>query len=140
MNSGKVGFYGLIFLAIFIFGNFYLKLNGAPARTQNARLEPFGEISVHLQTQPDPPKMGGIPITLHITDASGKSVAIDKAVFEYEFQDRAARKQEGELVSEGVFQTAAALTGVGEWTVVVRLFKGTQQTQVKFALRVMPNI
>jgi len=138
--SGKVGLLGLAFLAIFILGNFYLQLTNTPSRAQNARLDSLGEFSVHLQTQPDPPKTGGIPILLHITDSSGKSVAVDKVVYEYEFQNRGARKLEGERVSDGVFQTTAGLDSVGDWHVVVTLYKGTQQTQVTFTLRVMPNI
>jgi hypothetical protein len=138
--SGKVGKLGLAFLAIFIFGNFYLQLTSAPARTQSARLDSLGEFTAHLQTQPDPPKTGGIPLILHFTDANGKYVEVDKVVYEYEFQDRGSRKQEGERVSDGIFQTTAGLDNVGDWYVVVTLYKGTQQTQVSFTLRVMPNI
>lgn len=38
------------------------------------------------------------------------------------------------------FAATAGLDSVGEWQVRVTLFKGAQQTQVKFTLRVMPNI
>lgn len=138
--TGKIGLLGLAFLAIFIFGNFYLQLTGGPSRTQTARLDPFGDISVHLETEPDPPKTGGIPLTLHITDQSGKAIDLDKAQYEYSYQDRAARTVEGARASSGVFTAVAALTDVGDWKVRVTLFKGAVQTQVTFTLRVMANI
>ncbi len=138
--TGKFGFIGLIFLTIFIFGNFYLQLAGSPSRTQTSRLEPFGDISVHLQTQPDPPKTGGIPLILHITDSDGKNVAVDRVEYAYEFQGRTIGQLSGEAMGTGTFQAVAALTDVGEWRIRVTLFQGTQQTQVEFTLRVMANI
>lgn len=138
--TGKVGLIGLTFLTIFIFGNFYLKLTNSPSRTQSARLEPFGEISVHLETQPDPPKTGAIPLILHITDSDGKSIAVDKVHYEYSFQNRAVNLIDGEAIGAGTFKTIATLTDVGEWQVRVTVFKDTQQMQVNFILRVMANI
>ncbi len=138
--TGKIGLLGLVFLAVFIFGSFYIQLASGPARTQTARLDPFGEIRVHLETQPDPPKTGSIPLILHITDPSGKAVAVDKAHYAYSFQERSAREMDGERVADGTFQATAALTDVGEWQVYVTLFKGAQQAQVTFILRVMANI
>ncbi len=138
--TGKIGLLGLAFLAVFIFGNFYLQLAGTPPRMQTARLDPYGDISIHLETQPDPPKTGGIPLILHITDQNGKNVAVDKVHYEYSFQDRSVREMDGESAGDGTYQATAALTDVGEWQVHVTLFKGTQQTQVKFILRVMANI
>lgn len=138
--TGKFGFIGLIFLTIFIFGNFYLQLAGSPSRTQTSRLEPFGDISVHLQTQPDPPKTGGIPLILHITDSDDKNVAVDRVEYAYEFQGRTIGQLSGEAMGTGTFQAVAALTDVGEWRIRVTLFQGTQQTRVEFTLRVMANI
>lgn len=138
--TGKVALLGLVALALFIFGNFYLQLTGGPSRTQTARLDPYGDISIHLQTEPDPPKTGGIPLMLHITDASGKPIAVDKVEYEYESEKQSARTLAGEGAGEGTFKAVAALTDVGEWNIRVTLFKGTQQTQVKFSVRVMPNI
>ena len=138
--TGKIGLLGLAFLAIFIFGNFYIQLTGGPSRTQTARLDPLGDISVHLETEPDPPKTGGIPLTLHIIDQSGKPVDLDKVQYEYAFQDRALRTLEGARAGSGVFTAVASLNDVGEWKVRVTLFKGTVQTQVTFTLRVMANI
>ncbi len=138
--TGRFGLIGLTFLTIFIFGNFYLQLTGSPSRTQSTRLEPFGDISVHLQTQPDPPKTGGIPLILHITDSSGKSVAVDRVEYVYEFQGRTVGQLSGEAMGAGTFEAVAALTDVGEWKIRVTLFQGTQQTQVEFTLRVMANI
>lgn len=138
--TGKYGLIGLAFLAIFIFGNFYVQFAGSPSRTQSARLEPFGDISVHLQTQPDPPKTGGIPLILHITDSDGKNVAVDRVEYAYEFQGRTIGQLSGEAMGTGTFQAVAALTDVGEWRIRVTLFQGTQQTQVEFTLRVMANI
>ena len=138
--TGKIGLLGLAFLAIFIFGNFYIQLTGGPTRTQTARLDPLGDIGVHLETEPDPPKTGGIPLTLHITDQSGKPIDLDKVQYEYAFQDRQPRTVEGERAGSGVFTAVAALTDVGEWKVRVTLFKGIVQTQVTFTLRVMANI
>ncbi len=138
--TGKYGLIGLAFLAIFIFGNFYVQFAGSPSRTQSARLEPFGDISVHLQTQPDPPKTGGIPLILHITDSSGKSVAVDRVEYAYEFRGRTVGQLSGEEMGAGTFQAVAALTEVDEWKIRVTLFQGTQQTQVEFTLRVMANI
>lgn len=137
--TGKVGLLGLGLLAVFIFASFYIQLSGGPSRTQTARLEPYGKISVHLETQPDPPKTGGIPLILHLTDQNGKPVVVDKVHYEYAFQDRAARQMDGEKIGDA-FQATAVLTDVGEWQVHVTLFKGTQQTQVTFILRVMANI
>jgi len=138
--TGKVGLLGLAFLTLFIFGSFYIQLTGGPARTQTARLDPFGDISVHLETQPDPPKIGGIPLILHITNQSGKNVQVDRVQYDYEYQDRGVRTLNGERAGDGTFKAVAALTDVGEWQVHVTLFKGTQQAQVTFVLRVMANI
>jgi len=138
--TGKVGLLGLVFLAIFIFGSFYIQLTGAPSRTQTARLDPYGNISVHLETQPDPPKTGGIPLILHLVDQDGKPITVDKVHYEYSFQNRGVRGVDGELTGDGTFKAIAALTDVGEWQVHVTLFKGVQQTQVTFILRVMANI
>ena len=138
--TGKIGLLGLAFLAIFIFGNCFVQLTGGPSRTQTARLDPLGDISVHLETEPDPPKTGGIPLTLHIIDQSGKPVDLDKVQYEYAFQDRALRTLEGARAGSGVFTAIAALTDVGDWKVRVTLFKGTVQTQVTFTVRVGANI
>ncbi|MBI4786003.1 MAG: hypothetical protein HY782_03030 [Chloroflexi bacterium] len=138
--TGKVALLGLAFLTLFIFGNFYFTLTGGPSRTQTARLDPYGEISIHLETEPDPPKTGGIPLMLHITDPSGKSIAVDEVQYEYAFQDREPRTLKGESKGVGAFTAVAALNDVGEWQVRVTLVKGTQQTQVKFTLRVGANI
>ncbi|MBI5029265.1 MAG: hypothetical protein HZB51_01965 [Chloroflexi bacterium] len=138
--TGKVGLLGLAFLTLFIFGSFYIQLTGGPSRTQTARLDPFGDISVHLETQPDPPKTGGIPLILHLTDQSGKRVEVDKVQYDYEYQDRGVRTLKGERVDDGTFKAIATLTDVGEWQVHVTLVKGTQQTQITFILRVMANI
>ncbi len=138
--TGKIGLLGLGLLAIFIFGNFYFQLTGGPSRTQTARLDPYGDINVHLETEPDPPKTGGIPLMLHITDQNGKSVDVDQVQYEYAFQDRPIKTLKGESMGMGAFKAVAALTDVGEWQVRVTLFKGTQQTQVKFTLRVGANI
>lgn len=86
--TGKIALLGLGILAIFIFGNFYFQLSGGTSRTQTARLDPYGEISIHLETEPDPPKTGGIPLTLHITDQNGKGIEVDQVQYEYAFQDR----------------------------------------------------
>lgn len=138
--TGKIALLGLGALAIFIFGNFYFQLSGGPSRTQMARLDPYGEISIHLETQPDPPKTGGIPLMLHITDQNGKSIAVDQVEYEYAFQNREIKTLKGESVGVGAFKAVAVLTDVGEWQVRVTLFKGSQQTQVKFTLRVGANI
>ncbi len=138
--TGKVGLLGLALLAVFIFGSFYVQLTGGPSRTQTVRLDPYGNISVHLETQPDPPKTGGIPLILHLTDQNGKPVAVDKVHYAYSFQERGEREMDGERAGDGVFKATAALTDVGEWQVHVTLYKGTQQTQVSFVLRVMANI
>ena len=138
--TGKIALLGLGALAIFIFGNFYFQLSGGPSRTQTARLDPYGEISIHLETQPDPPKTGGIPLMLHITDENGKSIAVDQVEYEYAFQNREIKTLKGESMGLGAFKAVAALTDVGEWQVRVTLFKGSQQTQVKFTLRVGANI
>lgn len=138
--TGKIGLLGLAFLAIFIFGNFYIQLTGGPSRTQTARLDPFGDINIHLETEPDPPKTGGIPLTLHITDQSGKPIDLDKVQYEYSYQDRAPRTLEGERKGSGAFTAVAALTDVGDWQVSVTLFKGTVQTQATFTVRVGANI
>src|SRR5574341_5642 len=115
--TGKIGLLGLAFLAIFIFGNFYLQLTSAPSRTQVGRLDPYGDISVHLETQPDPPKTGGIPLIVHITDQSGKSIAVDKVHYEYSFQNRGVNEIDGEPMGTGIFKAIAALMDVGEWQV-----------------------
>lgn len=138
--TGKIGLLGLAFLAIFIFGNFYIQLTGGPSRTQTARLDPVGDMSVHLATEPDPPKTGGIPLTLHITDQNGKPVELDKVEYAYAFQDRAPRSLEGVRGDSGTFTAVAALTDVGDWNVRVTMFKGNAQTQVTFTVRVGANI
>ncbi len=138
--TGKVALLGLVLLAAFIFGNFYFQLTGGPSRTQSARLDPYGDINVHLETQPDPPKTGGIPLILHITDQNGKNVAMDQVQYEYVFQERGPQTVKGESMGVGTYQAVAGLTDVGEWQVRVTLFKGSQQTQVKFTLRVGANI
>ncbi len=138
--TGKIGLLGLAFLAIFIFGNFYIQLTGGPSRTQTARLDPFGDISVHLETDPDPPKTGGIPLMLHITDQGSKAIDLDKVEYEYSYQDRPPRTMEGKRKGNGAFTAVAALTDVGDWNVRVTLFKGTVQTQVTFIVRVGANI
>ncbi len=138
--TGKIALLGLGALAIFIFGNFYFQLSGGPSRTQTARLDPYGEIRIHLETEPDPPKTGGIPLVLHITDQNGKSIAVDQVEYEYAFQNREIKTLKGESMGLGAFKAVAALTDVGEWQVRVTLFKGSQQTQVKFTLRVGANI
>lgn len=136
----KIGLFGILALTLFIFGSFFLQMSSGPSRTQNAQLDPFGEISVHLETQPDPPKPGGIPLILHITDKSGNPVAVDKVQYEYAFKDQSARVLEGRTSGTGTIQAVASITDVGDWQVRVTLFKGNQQTQVKFTLRVGANI
>ncbi len=138
--TGKIGLLGLGLLTFFIFGSFYFQLTSGPSRTQTARLDPYGEISVHLETEPDPPKTGGIPLMLHITDQSGKSVEVDKVQYDYAFQGRAPKTLTGESTGVGAFQAVAALTDVGEWQVRVTLFKGTEQAQVQFTVHVGANI
>ncbi len=138
--SAKTALLGLVLLSIFIFGSFYFQLVNGPSRTQSARLDPYGEISVHLETQPDPPKTGSIPLILHLTDQNGKSVEIDGVRYEYAFQDRAPKMLQGETIGAGAFQAIAGLNDVGEWQIRVILVKGNQQTQVKFTLRVGANI
>ena len=138
--TGKIALLGLALLAIFILGNFYFHLSEGPSRTQTARLDPYGEISIHLETEPDPPKTGGIPLMLHITDQNGKSIAVDQVEYEYAFQNREIKTLKGESMGVGAFKAVAGLTDVGEWQVRVTLFKGSQQTQVKFTLRVGANI
>lgn len=137
--TGKIGLLGLALLAVFIFASFYIQLTSGPSRTQNARLDPYGNISVHLETQPDPPKTGGIPLILHLTDQNGKPVQVDKVQYTYSFQERTAREMDGEKKGDA-YQATATLTDVGEWQVHVTLSKGTQQAQVTFVLRVMANI
>ena len=138
--TGKIALLGLGLLAIFIFGNFYFQLSGGPSRTQTARLDPYGEINIHLETEPDPPKTGGIPLMLHITDQNGKSIAVDQVEYEYAFQNREIKTLKGESAGAGAFKAVAALTDVGDWQVRVTLLKGSQQAQVKFTLRVGANI
>ncbi len=53
---------------------------------------------------------------------------------------RLERNQEGKSRGSGTYAATAALTDVGEWQVRVTLYKGNQQTQVKFTLRVGANI
>jgi hypothetical protein len=65
---------------------------------------------------------------------------IGKVEYEYAFQDLTPRTAEGENADNGTFKTTAALNQVGEWKVHVALFKGNQQTQVKFTLRVGAKI
>ena len=138
--TGKIGGLGLLLLGLFIGGSFLFQLSSTPARTAGAHLDPYGEIKVHLQTEPDPPKPGSIPLMIHITDANGKPVAVDKVRYEYWSKDQAAQTLDGEATGDGLFDAVAGIGSVGEWQVQVTLFKGTQQTQVKFTLRVMPNI
>ncbi len=138
--TGKIGGLGLLLLGLFIGGSFLFQLTSTPARTVSARLDPYGEINVHLQTDPDPPKPGGIPLMIQITDANGKPVAVDKVKYEYWSKDQAAQTLDGESTGDGSFDAVAGIGSVGEWQVQVTLFKGTQQTQVNFTLRVMPNI
>lgn len=138
--SKKLGLIGFVVLTIFIFGNFYIQLNDGPSRTQNARLDPFGPINIHLETKPDPPKPGGIPLILHVTDQNGKAVAVDKVQYEYAYKDEPGRVLEAKPGPDGSVQATATITNVGEWQVHVTLFKGVQQTQVKFTLRVGANI
>lgn len=138
--TGKVGGLGLLALTIFIAISFVLQLTSTPPRVQAARIDPFGDVKVHLETQPDPPKTGGIPLTIHITDASGKSVAVERAQFEYWAENNPMQTRAGDSLGNGEFKTVAALSSVGEWQIRVTLFKGAQQTQVTFTIRVMPNI
>ncbi len=138
--TGKIAGLGLLLLALFVFGNFYLQLAGGPSRTQTARLDPYGEITVHLQTDPDPPKTGTILLMLHLTDQNGKSIAVDKVVYEYAFQSRESKTMPGENKGVGAYEAVATLTDVGEWQVRVTLFKAKQQTQVEFVIRVGANI
>ncbi|MBI4674549.1 MAG: hypothetical protein HY741_23130 [Chloroflexi bacterium] len=136
----KVGGLGLLGLTLFIAISFIVQLNSAPPRMLSARLDPFGDVNVHLQTQPDPPKTGGIPLILHITDASGQAVAVDQVKYEYWKEERAPLTLTGESSDGSTFQAIAELDSVGDWQVRVTLFKGSQQTQMTFTLRVMPNI
>ncbi len=138
--TGKVALLGMLLLAVFTLGSFYVQLTGGPSRTLSTRLDPYGDISIHLETEPDPPKTGGIPLILHITDQSGKSVEVDQVQYEYAFQEREPRTLKGEKLAVGAFKGTAALTDVGEWQVRVTLFKANQQAQVKFILRVGANI
>lgn len=136
----KIAVVGMVILVVFIFGSFYFQLSSGPSRTQNARLDPFGPISVHLETQPDPPKPGGIPLILHITDPGGKPVVVDKVQYQYAYKDEDPRVLEGKPDVEGTVRATAQITDVGEWQVNVILYKGTQQAMVKFTLRVGANI
>ncbi len=138
--TGKISGLGLLLLLVFIGSGFLFQLNSTPSRVQTARLEPFGEVQVHLQTEPDPPKTGGIPLMIHITDANGKPVAVDKVEYQYWSKEQEAQILEGEPKGEGNFTAIAGIGSVGEWQVQATLFKGAQLTQVKFTLRVMPNI
>lgn len=138
--STKVGGLGLLGLTLFIAISFVLQLNSAPPRTLSARLDPFGEIKVHLQTQPDPPKTGGIPLMLHLTDASGNPIVVDQVKYEYWKEQRTPVTLTGESSNGSTFQALAGLDSVGDWQVRVTLLKGSQQTQLTFTLRVMPNI
>ncbi len=138
--SAKFAWLGLGVMALFIFGNFYFQLTGGPSRTLTARLDPYGDISVHLETEPDPPKTGRIPLMIHLTDQDGNRIAVDKVQYEYAFQDREPKALIGEGMEVGAFKAVAVLTDVGEWQIDVTLFKGSQQTQVKFTLRVGANI
>ncbi len=99
--TSKIGGLGLLLLGLFIGGSFLFQLTSTPSRTQSARLDPVGEIKVHLQTEPDPPKPGGIPLMIHITDANGKPVAVDKVEYEYWSKDQAAQTLDGESTGEG---------------------------------------
>ncbi len=138
--SGKVAALGLGLLALFIGASFYFSLTGGPSRTQAARLDPYGDIRVHLETQPDPPKTGGIPLIVHITDPNGKYLQVDQVQYDYKFQDGPVATLQGASQGEGTFSAVAELTDVGEWQVRVTLVKGNQQTQVKFTLPVGANI
>jgi hypothetical protein len=136
----KLGLLGLLALAAFIFGNFYIQLTNGPARTIKTRLESLGEISVHLETRPDPPKPGGIPLIVHITDQNDKPVLVDQVEYEYAQKGESPHPLTGKLTADGSFQATASITDVGEWEVRVILFKGNQQTQVQFVLNVGANI
>ncbi len=138
--TAKIGFFGLALLAAFIFGSLGFQLSSGPSRTQSARLDPYGDVNIHLVTEPDPPKTGGIPLILHITDQNGNDVEVDQVRYDYAFQDRAPETLRGESMGVGAFKAIAGLTDVGEWQVRVTLFKANQQTQVKFTLRVGANI
>ena len=138
--TAKVGGFGLVALAVFIASSFIFQLTSTPPRTLSGQLDPYGEVKLHLETQPDPPKTGNIPLVLHITDGKGNAVAVDKVQYEYMAENHPAQTIAGEPVETGQYRAIAALSGVGEWEIRVTLFKGSQQTQVKFLLRVMPNI
>lgn len=138
--TGKVALLGLVALFVFIFGNFYIQLTGGPSRTLTTRLDPYGDINVHLETEPDPPKTGGIPLMLHITDQSGKPVEVDAVQYDYRFQDREPRTLKGDIKGPGNVTAVAALTDVGEWRVHVTLVKGDKRSDVEFVLRVGANI
>ncbi len=138
--TGKMALLGLALLALFIFGNFLFQLMGGPSRTLSTRLEPYGDIQVHLETEPDPPKTGGIPLTIHITDQRGKRVEVDQVQYDYRFQERDAKALKGTLKGIGEYSAVAQLTDVGEWRVHVTLVKGSQVAQVEFVVRVGANI
>lgn len=116
------------------------QLNSTPPRTIPARLDPFGDINVHLETQPDPPKTGGIPLIVRVTDQGDKSVAVDRVEYEYWSERQSPQTLTGQALGAGAFTAVAALSSVGEWQIRVTLFKGTQRMQVDFIVRVMPNI
>ena len=130
---------GLLAIALFAGGVFMVQLTGTPPRTVDARLDPYGSIQVHLQTEPDPPKPGGIPLMIHLTDAGGKPISVDQVKYEYWEKSDEPETLEGEATGPGSYSAVAGIKSVGEWQVRVTLFKGSQQSQVKFVLRVMPN-
>ncbi len=138
--TGKMAALGLAVLVVFIFGNFYLQLSGGPSRTQTTRLDPYGNVQVHLETEPDPPKTGGIPLMLHITDQSGKYVDVDSVQYDYQYQNREQQTLTGEHKGVGSFSAVAQLTDVGEWRVHVTLVKGNQVASVEYVIRVGANI
>ncbi len=136
----RFGLLGLLFLFVFISGSFYYQLNREPSRTVKVSLPSVGEVTAVLTTQPDPPKTGGIPLTVRLTDSAGRPVTVDKAVFKYAKKDAEAAVAEGQALSAGTYQAIARLSSVGEWTVEVILTSDGRDTTAHFDLRVMPNI
>ncbi len=138
--TGKFSLLGLLALLLFAGGAFVLQLTSAPTRTLDARVEPYGDIQVHLQTEPDPPKTGGIPLMIHLTDKQGNPVTVDQVKYEYWMKGEEIQTLDGKVLTPGTYTAIAGLNDVGEWQVRVTLVKNNQQTLVKFLLRVMPNI
>ena len=135
----KIGLIGLAILAVFILASFYVQLVSGPSHTQTTRLDPYGIVNVHLETQSDPPKMGKVPFIVHLTDQNGKPVWVDRLHYAYSFKNGTLQEMYGEPVGDA-YQATASLTDVGEWQVHVFLFQGEQQVQLTFVVRVMPNI